>query len=259
MNAAPTISPFSSQPPRSLARAAGLFWLLTILTSMFAFIIAGKFMVSGNAAATAANLTEHEGLQRLAFVANLVATVCYLAVTLLMYVLLKPVNRNVSLMGAFFSLVGCAIGTVSCLLFLAPLAVLKSGAAPGGFTVEQSQDLALTLLTLSGRGNDIGLVFFGCHVLTIGYLIRRSTFLPRILGTLLFVTGICYLTNSFATFFALPFTAYLMPVVGLGGLLGEGALTGWLLIKSVNVQRWLEQAKEASTDALFKPGSANTV
>jgi hypothetical protein len=254
MEAVLTINPITSQSPRSLARAAGLFWLLTILTSMFAFIIAGKFLVAGNAAATAANLTEHDGLQRLAFMANLVATICYLAVTLLMYVLLKPINRNVSLMGAFFSIVGCAVGTVSCLLFLAPLAVLKSGLAPGGFTVDQSQDLALTLLTLSARANDIGLVFFGCHVLTIGYLIRRSTFLPRVLGTLLFVTGACYLTNSFATFFALPFKAYLMPVVGLGGLLGEGALTGWLLIKSVNVQRWLEQAKGADTQVALEPG-----
>jgi hypothetical protein len=228
-----------------MARAAGLFWLLTILTSMFAFIMAGQFLVAGNAAATAANLTEHEGLQRLAFVANLIATVCYLAVTLLMYVLLKPVNRNVSLMGAFFSLVGCAIGTVSCLFFLAPLAVLKGGSAPGGLTTGQSQDLALTLLTLSGRANDIGLVFFACHVLTIGYLIRRSTFLPPVLGTLLWVTGVCYLTNSFAVFFALPFRTYLMPVVGLGGLLGEGALTGWLLIKTVNGPRWLGQARSS--------------
>src|SRR4051794_40126343 len=102
---------------------------------MFAFVMAGQFMVAGDAAKTAANLTQHEGLQRLAFAANLVATVCYLTVTLLMYVLLKPVNRNVSLMGAFFSLVGCAIGAVSCLLFLAPLAVLKSASAPVGFTV----------------------------------------------------------------------------------------------------------------------------
>ena len=257
METAPTLNPITSQPPRSLARAAGLFWLLTILTSMFAFIIAGQFMVPGDAAATAANLTEHEGLQRLAFVANLIATVCYLAVTLLMYVLLKPVNRNLSLMGAFFSIVGCAVGTVSCLLFLAPLAVLKTGLSSGGFTVDQSQDLALTLLTLSLRANDIGLVLFGCHVLTIGYLIRRSTFLPRVLGTLLFITGVCYLTNSFATFFALPFQAYLMPVVGLGGLLGEGALTGWLLIKTVNVQRWLEQASAAHSHVALESGVTN--
>jgi uncharacterized protein DUF4386 len=256
MDAATTTNSATTLSPRSLARAAGLFWLLTILMSMFAFIIAGRFMVAGNATATAANLTEHEGLQRLAFLANLLATVCYLIVTLLMYVLLKPVNRTVSLLGSFFSIVGCAIGTVSCLLFLAPLTVLKGASAPGGVTVEQAHDLALTLLTLSGRANDIGLVFFACHVLTIGYLIRRSAFLPRVLGTLLFITGICYLTNSFAVFLALPFRAYLMPLVGLAGLLGEGALTGWLLTKSVNVQRWLEQSGGtlAKINAAPEPG-----
>ena len=78
MEPATMLNPGTSLPPRSLARAAGLFWLLTILTSLFAFIMAGQFMVAGNAAATAANLTEHENLQRLAFVANLIATVCYL-------------------------------------------------------------------------------------------------------------------------------------------------------------------------------------
>lgn len=230
--------------PRSLARTAGLFWLLTILTSMFAFIIAGKFLVAGNPTATAANLIEHEGLQRLAFVANLVATLCYLTVTVLMYVLLKPVNRGVALLSAFFSIVGCCVGAVSCLLFLAPLTVLKGPSA--------SPDLALTLLTLSGRANDIGLVFFAGHVFSIGWLIRRSTFLPRILGTLLFVTAACYLTNSFAIFLALPFREYLMPLVGVGGLLGEGTLTFRLLFAGVNVPRWQEQAS-AATDCLPCP------
>jgi len=248
METSATTNPAIDHSPRSIARAAGLFWLLTILTSMFAFIIAGNFLVPGNAVATAANLTAHESLHRLAFVGNLIATVCYLAVTLLMYVLLKPVSRSISLLGAFFSIVGCAIGTVSCLLFLAPLGVLKGGLSTGGFTIGQLQDQALNLLTLSLQANDIGLVFFGFHVITVGYLIRRSTFLPRVLGTLLFATGVCYLTNSFASFLALPFKAYLMPVVGLGGLLGEGALTGWLLVKGVNAGRWLEQTK-GSTNA----------
>jgi hypothetical protein len=176
----------------------------------------------------------------LGFVANLIATVCYLAATLLVYVLLKPVNRSLSLLAAFFSLVGCAIGAVSCLFYLAPLAVI--GGTQTVFTVEQLQAQALTFLTLSAQANDMGLVFFALHVLTVGYLIRRSTFLPRILGTLLALTGLCYLTNSFANFLSLPFKAYLLPFVAAGGLLGEGALSVWLLVKSVNVQRWNEQA-----------------
>ncbi|MEY2536510.1 MAG: hypothetical protein QOG67_250 [Verrucomicrobiota bacterium] len=229
----PTNSPITDASPLFKARAAGFFWLMTILTSMFAFFVGGRFVVAGDAAATAANVMSHESLYRLAFAANLVATACYLTVTLLVYVLLKPVNRHISLLAAFFSLTGCAIGTVSCLLFLAPVIVLGGGHTV--FTVEQLQTQALTFVTLSLQANDIGLVFFGLHVLTVGYLIRRSAFLPRILGALLIVTGVCYLTNSFANFLSLPFKAYLLPFVAAGGLLGEGSLAVWLLVKGVKV------------------------
>jgi hypothetical protein len=228
--------------PGSKARAAGAFWLMTIFAGMFAFLAGGKFVVSGAAAATAANILTHESLYRWAFVANLVATACYLAATLFVYVLLKPVSRNLSLLAAFFSLVGCAVGTVSCLFFLAPLAVLEGASYLSVFTVEQLQAQALVFLGVSALANDMGLVFFGLHVLTIGYLIHRSTFLPRILGLLLAIAGLCYLTNSLANFLSLPFKAYLLPFVAAGALLGEGSLSLWLLLKGVNDQRWQELA-----------------
>jgi Domain of unknown function (DUF4386) len=231
--------------PLFKARMTGVFWLMTILTSMFAFLTGGKFVVLGDAATTATNIMANQTLYRLSFAANLVATGCYLTVTLLIYVLLKPVNRNISLLGAFFSLTGCATGCVSCLLFFAPLNILGGAKYLSVFSVEQLQALALTFLTSSLQTNDIGLVFFGLQVITVGYLIRRSTFLPRILGALLIITGVCYLTNSFANFLSLPFKAYLLPFVAAGGLLGEGSLTVWLLVKGVNVQRWNEQASLA--------------
>lgn len=233
--------------PLFKAKAAGFFWLMTILTGMFAFVTGGRFIVPGNAATTAANIMANELLYRLSFVANIIATACYLTVTLLIYVLLKPVNKNISLLGAFFSLTGCAAGAVSGLLFLAPVNFLSGAKYLSVFSVEQLQTLALTFGTLSLQANDFGLVFFGLHVLTIAYLIRRSTFLPRILGTLLAVAGVCYLTNGFANFLSLPFKAYLVPFVAVGGLLGEGSLTGWLLLKGVNVERWKQQAGVAAS------------
>jgi hypothetical protein len=243
MNIVTTTSYRPEPSPHSIARAAGFFWLMTMATSAFAYFISGKFFIPGDAAATATNVTAHESLYRLAFTANLIATACYLLATLLVYVLFKPVNKNVSLLGAFFSLVGCAVGAIGCLLFLGPVSVLNGAAA--GFTLEQLQAQALTLLTLSARANDIGLVFFGLHVLCVGYLIRRSTFLPRILGVLLTFTGLCYLANSFANFLSLGLEAYLMPFVAAGGLGGEGALSLWLLIAGVNDKRWNSQAEIA--------------
>jgi hypothetical protein len=224
------------------ARAAGFFWLTTIVMGMFAFIAGSQFIVLGDAPTTAANIMSHQSLFRWAIASTVISTACYLTVTVLVYELLKAVNSTISALGLVFSLVGCAGGTISCLLLFAPLNLLRGAQFLTAFPLEQLQAQALTFLTLSLQVNDIGMAFFGLHVITIGYLIRRSTFLPRILGVLLLITGVCYLTNSFATFLAIPAKAYLLPFVALAGLGGEGALTGWLLVKGLNLKRWHEQA-----------------
>jgi Domain of unknown function (DUF4386) len=234
--------PLAESSPRFKARMAGFFWLMTIITGMFGFVAGGRFVAAGDAATTATNIITHEALYRLAFISNLLATACYLAVTLFVYQLLKPVNRTVAAFVVLFSLVGCAVGLVSSLFFLAPLDFLNGASYLSSFSLAQLQALALSIVTLSLRLNDIGMVFFGFHIISIGYLIRKSTFLPRILGALLFVAGACYLASSFANFLALPFRASLTPFVALGGLIGEGSLTGWLLVKAVNAQCWHQQA-----------------
>ena len=242
MNPAVMTEPIAEISPLFKARMAGMFWLLTVLLGGFAAVGGDGLVVSGDAAATATNILTHESLFRWAIVANLIATVCYLTVTLLVYVLLKPVNRNLALLAAFFSLAGCAVSGVSFVLNFAPLAVLGNAPSLSVFNLEQLQALALIFLKLNAQAFNIGMVFFGLHVLSVGYLIFRSTFLPRILGVLLAITGLCYLTNGFANFLSLPFKAYLFPFVAASGLLGEGSLTVWLLVKGVNVQRWREQA-----------------
>jgi hypothetical protein len=239
---APLTQPIAGSSPLFKARMAGFFWLMTIITGMFAFISGGRFIVTADAATTAANITEHESLYRLAFASNLAAAVCYLAVTALVYQLLKLVNRTVAFFGVFVSLVGCATAPVSGVLFLAPLYLLKGAPYLAAFTTAQLQAQALASLNLSLLVNDIGMIFFACHVISIGYLIRRSTFLPHWLGILLFIAGICYLTSSLANFLDLPFKSFLLPFVAIGGLLGEGSLTGWFLAKGVNVERWNEEA-----------------
>ncbi len=228
--------------PRFKARIAGLFWLMTMLLGGFAAFNGDTLVVSGDAATTANNILTHESLFRWAVVTNLVATICYLAATLLVYFLLKPVNRNLSLLAAFFSLAGCAVSGVSFILNLAPLAVLGGAPSLNAFSPEQLQALALIFLKLNSQTFNIAMTFFGLHVPSVGYLIFRSTFLPRILGVLVAITGGCYLTNGFANFLSLPFKGYLFPFVAASGLVGEGSLAIWLLMKGVNVQRWKEQA-----------------
>lgn len=160
--------------------------------------------------------------------------------TALFYDLFKPVNRSLSLLAAFFSLVGCATQALSRLSYLAPLAVLGGAPYLSVFKAEQLHALALLLLVLFDQAYNIGMVFFGFYCLLIGYLIFRSTFLPRILGALMAFAGLVWLT-----FLSTPLANYLSPYNLASGLLGETSLMLWLLVIGVNVQRWKEQASAA--------------
>lgn len=227
--------------PRFLARSAGVFYLLNILTGLFALVlIRNKLIVYGDATTTATNILTHEPLFRLGFAVDLLTVACYITVTGLFYCLFKPVNRSLSITAAFFSLVGCVIQASSCLFLVAPLFVLGGGQYLSVFSAEQLQTLALLFLKFHGGGYKIALVFFGFYCLLIGTLIFRSTFLPRILGAFLSFASLGWLT-----FLLPPLADSLSPYILLPGLLGEGALTGWLLVKGVNVQRWQEQNSAA--------------
>ena len=227
--------------PSIRARMAGLAWLVTFITGAFAMFIGGRFIVNGDAGATAANILANESAFRLGAAGNLVATACYLTATLLIYQLLKPVNRTVSLLAAFFSLIGCSIGAIVVLLNLAPLAFLGSAPYLGVFSLEQRQALALASFSLGARANEVGLVFFGLHILLVGSLVVASHFLPRVLGVLLAVGGLCYLTSSFAGFLAAPLASSLFPVILLPAFLAELLFSLWLLAKGVKTQSWIEQ------------------
>ncbi|HKW63167.1 MAG TPA: DUF4386 domain-containing protein [Candidatus Acidoferrum sp.] len=180
---------FAEASPRRRARIAGVFYLLTILTGAFAAFVSGKLLLYSEAA-------------------NLTASACYVAVTILFYGLFRPVDASLSLIAAVFSFAGCVLGILS-VLHLLPSYI--SSVNP--------------------------LVFFGVYCLLIGYLIFQSTFLPRILGGLMAFGGLGWLT-----FISPDVANYLSPYNLAPGILGEGALTVWLLVFGLNAQRWKEQA-----------------
>lgn len=242
MNTSEMTARIAQASPQSKARIAGACWLMTFLTSMYAMFVGGRLVVSGDAAATAANLLSHESLFRSGSAAILISTAFYLAVTVLVYELLKPVNRTISLLAAFFSLAGCAVGALGCLFDLVPFVLLRGGQYLSVFTVEQLQALALMFLKVRVQANDnIALVFFGLHCLLVGCLILISTFLPRIIGALMVLAGLGWLT-----FLAPPVARSLSPYIMLPGAVGELSLTLWLLVKGVNVERWNEQTRAAA-------------
>lgn len=241
MNPAGLTARIAETSPRAKARITGAFYLLTILLGGVGESIHGRLVVPGDATGTAANILAHASLLRLGFASYMVEMACNLAMTALFYDLLRPVSRSVALLAAFFSLVGIAIKTLSRLFFIAPLVVLGGEDYLGVFTVEQLQALALVLLKVNAQGAGIGLVFFGFYALLKGYLIVKSTFLPRVLGVLGMLGGIGWLV-----FLAPPLAGRLYPYIVAVALLGAAAQITWLLVFGVNEQRWKEQAGRAA-------------
>jgi len=224
--------------PRFKARMTGVFEVLEGMTSAFGQVfVLGRLVVFSDAAATAANILGHQRLFWLGFVSSLIGVACHIAWTLLFYELFKPVNRSLSLLAAFVGLVVCGLQALTSLLYLAPLLILQGGSSVSAFTAEQLQALALIFLKLNAYAFEIDLVFFGFWCVLAGYLIFRSTFLPRILGVLLAIDGL-----GWAIYMYPPMANQLFPFIAAASALAEIPLQLWLVVMGVNPQRWKEQA-----------------
>ncbi len=217
-----------------LAKVAGLLYLITIIAGGFAeaFVREG-LTVSGNAVATANNILASEQMYRFGFVADLLVIICGIFLSLILYILFKPVNRNLSLIALIFSIVATAVMAVNLLNQLAPLLLLHNTGYQKAFSIDQLQTLSLFFLNLQSQGYNISLLLFAFYFPIIGYLIYKSNFLPKILGVIYAMAGVGYLCNSLAWFLFPHLATYLFPYVLLPAFIGEVSMSLWLLIKGV--------------------------
>lgn len=225
--------------PRRLARLAGLFYLCTIVAGVFAQnVVSERLVVFSDAAATATNILAHRSLFQWGFAAYLFEMTCQITSVALFYHLFKPVSPSVSRVAAFIGLAGCTVKTLSRLFYIAPLFVFGGERYLAVFQADQVQALGLLLLRVNDLGAGIALAFFGFYALAKGWLIVRSTFLPRILGGFSLLAGLGLLT------FLSPALGYRMfRYVAPVALLGAVAQIGWLLVVGVNEPRWHDQAR----------------
>jgi len=221
--------------PETTARLAGALWLIVIAVSIASLFAAPSVSTSGSPAETAASILAAETPYRLAFALLFVGSLCYLGVTALLYELLRPVNRSIALFGAFAGVAGLTIGAASAVNELGALDLLKQASTAAPAVANQLQTIAQFALRDAPEFK-VGMVYFGLQIASIGYLILRSTLVPRIIGGVLVAGGLSYIITSFATFVAPPVGARLSPLVIPIAILGEGSLTLWLLFKGVNTR-----------------------
>ncbi len=224
--------------PMPVARIAGALWLISIIAGIYAEVfVRGSLIVHGDAPATAARIMAAEPLFRLGFAADLVGDMAYTGVSILLYELLRPVSRGVSLMALAFGLTGCAIMAANLVNLFAPLVLFADASALNSLSPERVT-LALVFLRLHGQGYSLSIAFFSIQVGALGYLILRSTFLPRILGVLFVIEAMGNLVSSFGGLLAIAWVGRLDSYILLPGLPAEGGMTLWLLVMGVNARKW---------------------
>lgn len=218
--------------PKTYARLGGAFYLVIIGLGLFGEVfVRGQLVVSGNADATAANISSHQTLWRLGIAGDLVMHICDLPLMWIFYLLFRSVNRNLALLGLLFNLIQTAVLAANKLsLVMALILVQKPG-------------LAYAYIRMHGYGFSVGLIFFGVACLIYGRLIIRSGFLPRTIGGLLQLAGACYLVSSFTTLVWPAVANNLEPYILLPPFIAELSLCLWLLIKGIDKPHWSGETK----------------
>jgi hypothetical protein len=231
-----SISQVPDQSPRKTARMAGLFYLIFTLTTALAAVVRSRIIVSGDAAATANNIVSSQGLFRVGFVTELVSAVFFLLAAWALYVLLKPVNKNLALLFLLLNLSGVAVECINALNLFAALQFLGGANYLNVFQTGQLQAMAMSFLNSYTNGFMIAQIFFGTWLLPLGYLVYKSRFLPKFLGILLILDFFCW-TSYFFQFFLFPDYGILVYPGSAFGFIAEISISLWLLIMAVKEQK----------------------
>jgi hypothetical protein len=227
---------------QKIARIAGVLYLLiTALSIPVHFVIPSQLIVAGDAATTADNIMASEGLFRIGIATELVLLLSEIVLSVLLYELFRPVNKTLSLVAAVSRLAMTTIHGVNLLTHFIVLLLLSGASHLTAFAPDQLNALVMVFLDAYDYGFTIGIVFLFLHAVTLGYLIIKSGYFPRILGVLFIVASLGYLIDSFSHILIANYSkgpVYLaLPIA-----IAEIAFPLWLLIKGVNTEQWEKRA-----------------
>ncbi len=223
------------------ARIAGVLFVLSIVAGGFGeAYVPSKLIVSGDATATANNIHAFGSLFRWGFAIYLIEALCDIGLALIFYALLRPVQKDLSLLAAFFGILSTALFAVAELFYFAPSLILGGANYLKSFSPDQLNTLALLSLKLYGLGGGIFMVFYGIAWVIRGYLIFRSGYFPKVLGVLLIIAGLGFMAKTFTLVLA---PAYASNVLLLPMFVAGMSLMVWLFVKGVDVAKWEAKAR----------------
>ena len=228
--------------PNKTARIAALLSLIMIPFALFGIMwVRSNLVVPGDAVTTANNIMASKSLFRLSIGSSLLIQTGHILLVLILYKLLKPVNKNHALLMVMFVLVGAPIAMLNELNRFAVLLLLNGTDYLTALTADQLPAQVTLFLDLHEYGLFIATIFWGLWLFPFGYLVFKSGYIPRILGVLLIIAGLGYLID-FVAFFLFPN----FPPIAQFMTWAELLWPFWLLIKGVNVEQWEKRALESA-------------
>jgi hypothetical protein len=221
------------------ARFAGVLYLLITVFAIVAHIyMPAQIIVDGDAAATAQNIVNNATLFRVGGVGSeLVILLTEIILSFVLYVLLKPVNKTLSLLAAVSRLAMTTIHGLNLINYFLVMAFASGTGYLVAFSPEQLNALTMVFLDAHSIGFSIGIAFLVLHVFILGYLIFKSGYFPKVLGILFIAAGFGYLFDSFALLLSPSYTTT-PGIIAMVISISEIAFPLWLLIKGVNLEGW---------------------
>ena len=220
---------------KKTARIAGALYFLYMVATIFADASRTKLVVFGDAMATANNILASEQLFRIGFVSDVLAGLLFLLAAWALYVLLKPVNKNIALLFLLLNLGGVAVQCINMLNLFSAVLLLSGADYLKVFQMDQLQSLAMFFLYLYKNGFMIAQFFYAAWLFPLGYLVFKSGYLPKVLGIILMIECFGWLLYPFQ-FFLFPAYEVISYLSFAVGFVGEFSLTLWLLIMGAKDQ-----------------------
>ena len=237
----------TEKSPQFTARIAGLLYTLMMPLGIFGIMyVSSTMVVAGDAIKTANNILANAGVFRLSIVAALILQIAHIFIVLILYELLKPVNKKLSLFMVIFMIVSIPITMLNELNRFAALLLLSGADYLSVFTTGQLQAVVPLFFELHEYGIVIAGIFWGLWLFPMGYLVFKSDFLPRFIGVLLMIACFGYLIDSFGRLLLPNYGATIVATIIGFTLFGELLMPLWLLIKGVNVEKWKKRAFESA-------------
>ena len=231
--------------PLVYARVAGFLLLFVAIIAPFSQLYVPSTLIEpGDATATANNIGASGWLFHLGIVSDSLVFLIEIVLCVLLYVLFRPVSRTLSLVAAFARLAMSVVMGINLLPYFIALLLLSGAGYLSVFEPAQSDALALLFLNAHEGAVYIWQLFFGFHLLVLGYLIYKSGYFPWILGVLMVLGSLGYLTDAYGNILNPNYDETFGWIVGVGAIIGELPFFLWLLIRGVNVQRYNERAQQ---------------